>query len=354
MKKLLLFLLLCFTPLLFAENGSKSLFLSYEELPSKLYVGQLVPLKIKAIVTNPQFDTINAQFGKAIGTEVTNPNSKWELLETNTYETTFNVKILAASAQIPSITVNLMSKNQSIEKEVLMIAPLQAIQLKKEPSFSNVLAKTLSINKYKTTSYDTKNVMIVLEIEATGANLKDFNLSQIQKNGVDSYSENNGTQKIYYYAIIPNYQKTFEFTYFDLLGNKFHKISLPVVIENEEVSAQVGINPKESVFEFYKSVAYAVGGVLFFLHFLRKRKLIFFLPVVAFGLLFFLDQNPLNNVQLKANSILTILPSERSTIFFTSTQNAQVEKLAEYEDFIKVLLPDGKVGWTKRENIIKN
>ncbi len=354
MKKLLFYLFLCFIPLMAEDSSPKSLFLSYDDLPSKLYVGQVVPLKIKAIVTHPQFDGISSQFGKAVGGEIINPNSKWERLENTTYEATFYFKISSPTSQVPAIVVNVLSKNQVIEKDTLVIAPLQAIVLKKDPLFSNVIAKTLSVNKYKSTSYDTKNAMIVLEIEATEANLKDFNLSQVQKNGIDSYSEANGIQKIYYYAIIPNYQKTFEFTYFDLLENKLHKISLPIVIESEEVSAQVGINPKESIFEFYKSVAYGIGAVLFFLLFIRKRRVIYFIFMGIFALLFFLDQNPLNMVQLKAGSTLTILPTERSTIFFTSEQTSGAEKLAEYEGFVKILLPDGKIGWTKRENIVKN
>jgi hypothetical protein len=358
MKKLFTLLVLFLLPLFAVEeentHGSKSIFLSYQELPSKIYVGQLLPIKIQAIITHTKFDTISMQFGKSTSSEIINPNTKWQSLGNNTYETTCYFKIKATSLQLPSLHVNLLSKNQPIEKETLEIAPLQAISLKKEPLFSNVIAQTLSINKYKTTSFDAKNAIIVLEIEANQANLKDFNLSQIPKNGIDSFSENGTTQKIYYYAIVPNYQKTFEFTYFDLPSNKFHKISLPIVIESEEVSTQLGLNPKESIFEFYKSVGYGIGAILFFLLFIRKRKLIFFLGMTLFATLFFVDQNPLNNVELKQNSSLMILPTERSTLFFTSNQALHVEKLAQRGDYVKVLLPDGKIGWTKHENIIKH
>ena len=49
-----------------------------------------------------------------------------------------------------------------------------------------------------------------------------------------------------------------------------------------------------------------------------------------------------------------ILPMERSTVFFTSDKVLDIEKLGDREGYIKILLPDGKIGWTERENIIKN
>ncbi|MCD8477407.1 MAG: hypothetical protein LRY68_05430 [Sulfurospirillum sp.] len=70
--------------------------------------------------------------------------------------------------------------------------------------------------------------------------------------------------------------------------------------------------------------------------------------------LYFLDQNPLNHVKLKVGSNIKILPMEHSTIFYTSEKILDVEKLGEREEYIKILFPDGKIGWTERENISKN
>lgn len=364
MKKNLLFLLLCtffFLPLYaqeeesaFAPASAKSIFLSYDEAPSKLYVGQIFPLRVKAIIANKQFDDILTLFAQSSSADILNPDAKWQNSGNSTYENIFYFKLKATSSKLPLLHVNLVAQGQTLESETLEIPMLNAVQLKKEPLFSNVIAQNLSIIKYKTTTFDAKNAIIVLEIEANQANLRDFHLSGIAKNGVDSFSENGTTQKAYYYAIIPNYQKTFEFTYFDLPSNKFLKISLPVVIESEEVSTQLGLNPKESIFEFYKNIAYGALAVFFFLAFVRRRKMIYFLLMVIFVALFILDRNPLNNVELKSNSTLMILPTERSTVFFTNTQTLQVEKLAEHEKYVKILLPDGKIGWTERENIIKH
>jgi len=361
MKKLFMLWALCalFSLSAFAQqdNGtftsSESLFLSHEELPSKLYVGQVLPITLKAIVANPKAHSIDTAFEASKNAVLLNPNAPWESLGNSTFQTTFYVHLKAATPSLPKITVSLLSNKIAFESTSLVIPTPNVISLKKEPFFSNVIAQSLSVLKYKTTTFDAKNAIIVLEIEANHANLKEFHLSGIPKNGVDSYSENGMTQKIFYYAIIPNYQKTFEFTYFDLPSNKFKKLTLPVTIESEEVSTQLGLNPKESIFEFYKNISYGVLSVLFLLLFLRRRRVIYFIAMALFATLFFLDKNPLNQVELKSNSNLMILPTEHSTIFFTSKENVKVEKLAQRLHYTKILFPDGMIGWTNSENIIK-
>jgi hypothetical protein len=360
MKKLFILWIVCIFFSLNAvaqqENGafvsSESLFLSYEDLPSKLYTGQVFPVTLKAIVTHPEAHTIETTFEPSTHAVILNPNAQWESLGKSTFQTTFYIHLKAVTTALPKITVSLFSNKTSLESTSLLIPIPNVVNLKKEPFFSNVIAQNLSVLKYKTTTFDAKNAIIVLEIEANQANLKEFHLSGITKNGVDSYSENGTTQKIFYYAIIPNYQKSFEFSYFDLPSNKFKKLSLPVTIENEEVSTQLGLNPKESIFEFYKNIAYGALSVLFLLLLLKRRRVLYFIGMAVFATLFFLDKNPLNQVELKSNSTLMILPTERSTIFFTSKENVKVEKLAQRLHYTKILFPDGMIGWTNSENII--
>lgn len=316
-------------------------------------MGQVFPLRVKAIVAQNRFDGLNAKFPAVNGLTVKNPEATWESIGNSTFQATFYLSLKSPSVQLPPLHVTLFSKGTPVEGEKLDLPLVNAIKLKSDPLFSNVLAQSLSINKYKTTSFDPKNAMIVLEIDATMANLKDFSLSGIVKSGIDSFSENDVSQKIYFYAIIPNYQKTFEFSYFDLQLDRFNKISLPIIIENDDVSTQLGLNPKESIFEFYKNIAYGVGALIFFLAFIRRRKISFLILMTLFIALFVWDKTPLNKVELKSNSSLMILPTEHSTIFFTSTQALEVEKLAEREKYTKVLLNDGKIGWTNNENIRK-
>ncbi|MBP1680811.1 MAG: putative periplasmic protein [Proteobacteria bacterium] len=356
---LLLLSLALLVPAFAAEESaflghSKSLFLSVEETPSKVYVGQVFSIKLKAIVANDKIDGLGNTFSSATGVDVLNPQNPWERSRDNTYYNTFYFKINSKTAVMPRLSVSLVERQEALESEIITLNTPQLIQLKADPFFSNVIAQSLTINKHKTTTFDAKNVIIVLEIEATAANLKDFKLSGIAKSGIDSFSDNGTSQKIYYYAILPNYQKSFDFTYFDLGSNKFNKITLPMSIESDEVSTQLGLNPKESIFEFYKTVGYGILSFIFFIILLKRRKWYYFVLSLIFLALFFLDQNPLNNAKLKSNSTIMILPMERSTVFFTSDKILDIEKLGERDNYIKILLPDGKIGWTDRENIIKN
>ena len=336
------------------SGHSKSLFLSVEETPSKVYVGQVFSVKIKAIVANDKIDGFSNSFSGANGVEVLNPQNPWERSVDNTYYNTFSFKINSKTAVMPRLNVTLFQRQEALESEVVTLNIPQLVQLKTDPFFSNVIAQSLTVNKHKTTTFDAKNVIVVLEIETTGANLKDFSLSGIAKSGIDSFPDNGTSQKIYYYGIVPNYQKSFDFTYFDLPTNKFNKITLPMTIESDEVSTQLGLNPKESIFEFYKTIGYGVLAFIFFIIFIKRRKWYYILLSLIFLALFFLDQNPLNNAKMKSNSTIRILPMERSTVFFTSDKVLDIEKLGERDNYIKILLPDGKIGWTERENIIKN
>jgi hypothetical protein len=357
---LLVLSLAFFAPAFAAEESafsgnSKSLFISVEEIPSKVLIGQIFPIKIKAIVANNKMDVLSTTFSGANAVEVINPQSPWERSRDNTYFNTFYFKISSKTATMPRLSVSIVQQQEALESDIIVLnLPAQLVQLKTDPFFSNVIAQSLSVNKYKTTTFDAKNVIVVLEIEATGANLKDFALSGVAKSGIDSSSDTGTSQKIYYYAIVPNYQKSFDFTYFDLTTNKFNKITLPMTIENDEVSTQLGLNPKESIFEFYKTVGYGVLSFIFFVILIKRRRWYYLVLSLIFLALFFLDQNPLNNAKLKSNSSIMILPMDHSTVFFTSDKILDIEKLGDRENYIKILLPDGKIGWTDRENIIKN
>lgn len=336
------------------SDQAKSLFVSIEEAPSKVYNGQIFPIKVKAIVAKEDIDDLVTIFSESKSAEVINPDSKWQPIGNKTYENVFYFKIKSTPHALPNFSINVLVNREIVESERVVLPNINVVLLKKDPIFSNVIADALQVKKYKTTTFDSKNLIIVLELEAIRSNLRDFSLSGIAKNSVDSFTDNFPVQKAYYYAIIPNYQKTFEFTYFDLPTNKFVKTTLPVVIETSEVSTQIGLNPKESIFEFYKTIAYGVAAFLFFIIFLKRRSFFYLLIALIFLALFFLDKNPLNDVKLKENSSVMILPTEKSTIFFTTNKALQVEKLGQRDNYIKILLPDGKIGWTQSENIIKN
>ncbi|MDD3463641.1 MAG: hypothetical protein PHW07_08425 [Sulfurospirillaceae bacterium] len=333
---------------------SKSLFLSCEASPAKAYVGEVFPVRIKAIISDENFDDITNNFSPNKYIEITNPEAKWQWYSDNIFYNTFYIKAKSQNVTPPTLNVSVLSGEKIIETEQISFPPVKIFQLKKDKYFSNVIAESLVVKKDKTTVYDEKNLIIVLEIEATNSNLKDFSLEWVVKDNIDSFLDTSPVQKIYYYAIIPKHQQNFEFTYFDTKTNKYIKNTISVVLDSDEVSTQIGLNPKESSFQLYKSMSYAILAGIIFLIFLKRRKFIYLLFSIAFTMLFFFEKTHLNAVVIAENTNVMILPTAKSSVFYTTEKSLHVEKLGQKNGYIKILLPNSKIGWVKETNVVKN
>ena len=71
------------------QNYAKSIFLSVAQIPQKVYVGQVFPIKVKAIVAHSNIDTLSTAFSTPNGIEIINQQSPWVVSSNNTYENTF-------------------------------------------------------------------------------------------------------------------------------------------------------------------------------------------------------------------------------------------------------------------------
>jgi len=362
MKKLLV-LLFCFTTIISAQSmydtnknnetnsstisspKAQSIFLSYENIPSKVYVGELFPIKVKAIIANDNFEDISSNFQDSQNLEIINPNAKWKWFSDNIFYNTFYMKANDISAKLPSLNLDIYQNSYKIDSGTLQAKTPNIIKLNGTRQFSGVIAKSLKIKKHKTTQFDDKSYIIVLEIEAEEANLKDFNLKWVTRDGIDSSSSNLPYFKIYYYAIIPDFTKNFIFTYFNRNSNKFEKISIPIVVADEKISTQIDLNPAESSLQIYKDGTYAIVTLILLLLFIRRRKIAYIIfLIILIGLVAY-DKNPLNSVKIDKGSNIKILPTKKSTIFYKTNRTLYAQKLDVKDNFIKILLPNGKIGW---------
>ena len=336
------------------QPDSKSIFLSYEETPKRVYVGEVFTIKVKAIIATDEFEELKTSFYNQQNLELLNPNSNWKWFSDNIFYNTFYFKADSTDANLPDIELSIYHNDKKLESEVLKAQDIDIVKLNGTKFFSGVIAESLNVKKYKTTQFDDKNYIIVLELLAKNSNLKDFKLKWVIRDGIDSQEENLPFYKIYYYAIIPDYTKKFDFTYFNSIKNKFEKISLPVVVTDDKISTQIDLNPAQSSLQVYKDTLYGIIAISLLILLIRRKKVIYLLMLIGLVALFVYDKNPFNSIKIEKGTHIKILPTQKSTVFYITNRILYASKLDKKGKYTKVLLPNGKIGWIKDKNDSKN
>ncbi len=327
------------------------IFLSYIQKPDRVYVNQIFKVKIKAIIAINSFDKLDTAFKKAINSKVINPKNPWKKLDKHIYTNEFYIKATSKNALLPIVSVYILKNGKKIAIKSLKPFELEIIQLKKDDIFSGVVASDLKVTKSKTTKFDKKSNILVMEIEAKEANIRDFKVQNSIKDGIDSYKINLPNSKIFYFAIIPKSQKEFIFSYFNTHKNRFEKLTIPLKLLDEDTSTQLGLNPKASKISMYKNIALVVVALLSLIIFIFRRKIIYLLIFVAIAIYLYMFYNPLDTVVLQKDTKIRILPTYNSTIFHITDKKVLAEKLNSTKEYVKVLLPNDKIGWVKKGDI---
>jgi len=335
-------------------GDKQNIFISYEKLPSNIIVNQQFSIKVKAIVTTKNFDEIKNRIIPQKNFKVLNSDENWTKKDDYRYYKTFYLRAKKNSAIFPQIFFELHKNKKLIASQKFPDVKLNIIALHTGKYFSNIVANSIDVIKVKTTKFDEKNLMVVLEIVAKNANLKDFKLSWVIRDGIDSFVDNFPMSKIYYYAIVPKYTNKFVFTYFNIAQNKLTKKSINLVIDNEEVSTQSDLNPQDSSFSLFKNITYGSLAIILLLIFFKRRRIIYLLFFIILIILLFYNINPLGNIFISKNSKIYILPTKNSTIFYITPNKTEAQRLNKRENYIKIILPNKKIGWVKDKNVIKN
>ncbi len=332
----------------------QTIFLSYENLPGRVFVGQIFPIKVKALIATENFDEIKNNIIQNNSVQTLNASDKWKWQNNELFYKTFYFKVVDKNATFPQISLDLYQDNQLTDSQIFPPLTLNIINLNADKYFSNVIASSLEIIKSKTTKFDEKNLITVLEIQAENSNLKDFKLTTVIRDGIDSATYNVPESKIYYYAIIPKHTENLTFSYFNTEKNSFEKLNVKIIIDDDQVSTQSNLNPTDNNFKLYKNITYGVVILLLLILLLRRRKLVYFLLLsVSIGL-FFLNMNPLSSIKIASNTKVLILPTKNSTVFFVTPRIIYVQKIKKIDHYIKIILPNGKIGWIKDSNVIEN
>lgn len=326
--------------------------LKISKMPKKIFSNQKFSISLTAQISNENFDAIQTEFVNHSNLDILNKESEWTFKESGVYTNTYIFRASNSSFVMPTLSIKLFSGDVQYSMVNINIDYPTFVDIGPRPSmFSNLICDEIKILSVKTKGFDNKNTITVFEIRTTNGNLNDFRLKNISDQGIEVIKEEDGIGEMTYFAIMPSYRKELEFDYFNSKENSYKKITVPLTLEDDAVSTQTDLNPKDSSFYFYKIYFYIFMIALLIAFFLYKKcKIIIFIALIPLYLLYDLTLNNDKGV-LKTSSNIYILPTENSTVFKTTEEEVKVEIINESENFIKVIFPDKQIGWAKKNDL---
>ncbi|MCW1360401.1 SH3 domain-containing protein [Campylobacter sp. US33a] len=315
--------------------------------------------EVFAIVLNAQTNE-NTDFDFLVELEKTddliflNPDLKW-IKNGNTYTATLWFQAKTSNANLSKISVFLSRNKEVFQEASLLINPIKFEKVDSDKNYSHIVADSLNVGKVKTSYFDDKNVIMMVELNATNANLQNFNIANITKQGIENFKGDYNASSAFYFAVFSPSKSNFEFSYFNTQTMKLETINLKVEISEESISTQSDLNPRSNSLVFYKQIALWILTFICIAIFIFKKKFI----ILGLGIIFliwsFLINSNTQTAILKANSRAKILPTSQSTYFYTNTQEERVEILNTRDNnYTKVIFSNGKIGWVENENLRKD
>ena len=331
-----------------------TLVLTSEEYAQNFYIGEVFSIELYAkTLEDTEFD-FNISLIKNESLNFLNPKSPFEKISNDTYKNTLWFEAKDANANLEEIIVEMLRNEQVFQKASLKINPIRFHSPKKDNIFSHIVASSLDVKQVNTSYFDEKNVFMILELNATNANLKGFFVNGVQKQGIENYKGDFNVSKAFYYAIFPANKDHFEFSYFNKEDKKLESFDIKLQISDDEISTQSDLNPTNKDFNAYKQYAlWALAFILALFFVFKRNYFILAFALLSFALSFLVDTNTHNGL-LKANARIKILPTEPSTYFYTTSTQEEVEILGKRENYIKILLRNGKIGWANEVDLLKN
>ena len=334
----------------------KELLLKATNVPKNVVIGEIFSVEIVADTQNDFEFEFETQLYETNIKWLNKKNFQWIKSEDNKYVGTFYLEATSIDAKTLKVSLDLKRNGENYQNSSINIFLPKLKELRSDENYNHIVADNLEVKKFKTTKFDDINNIMVVEIYGNNVDLSAFNIENktILKQGVDTINGDFNSQSAYYFAVFKPNKKSLDFNYYNLKKAKFESFSLPVSVEDDDVSTQIGLNPKQSEFSTYKDVTIYSCAVIFMLLAIWRRRLSYFFVAAIFIALGIYTYNPFGKAVLKPDISVSILPTKNSTIFYTSHKNENVEILDTKGDYSKILFADGKIGWVKKDNLVKN
>lgn len=343
--KLLLLLLVLFSSLI----ANKVIYFSYDKVPARVVKGEIFPITLKTLSTVENFYDINYSFSNYSGIDILTSVAQREKKGKYFYDT-FYLLSTQKHSKLPDIEASLIAEHEYNSTKILGNT-LNTIELNPKENFSNIIANNLEIVEYKTTSYDEKHNIVVFVASASNADITAMHFSNVLKQGIESATESYLESRITYFLVIDKKIEFFSFTYFNLLKNKFSHLSIPIIVDDDSVTTQSDLKPKDHSHEALKIEIAAVIALLALIFTLVRRKFVYVIFIIIPLIYISLLALPEKEICIKEGSNIYLLPVSNGTIFETTSSDYYLQKEGSVKKFIKVKLKNQKIGWVRNEDI---
>jgi len=338
-------LLLLFISSLYAN---KVIYLSYDKIPTRIIQGEIFTVTLKALSTVKDFDDISYQFSNAEGVDILDDTPIREQKGKFLYDT-FHLLATSNVVKLPDVNASLIA-SQEYNSTFIQGQKLNVIRLNPKSNFSNIIANNLQLNDYKTTSYDNKHNIIVFVLSGENTNIDAMHFKNVYKQGKESSKNSYLTSKITYFVVIDKRDEHFSFTYFNLLKNSFEPIDIPVIVDDDSVTTQSDLKPRDQSHDIQKMYVAATIAILgFILIVIRRKGIYLFFIFLPLGYILYLAI-PQKEICIKKGAKIHLLPVDNGTIFETVQAQYSLPKEGQTERYIKVKLNNNRIGWVKNED----
>lgn len=338
------------------EVQSKLVYIKSEIVnPSELhYIGEIMAVKYSVLILE-ESQVRSIGFLETNGVSIQEGDSAFEKLDDGTLEKIIYIKITDKNFTLPRLEV-IVENEHSSDVSVSNDIPGKAINLQtNHPTFSGVVAQSLNIRNYTVRQYDDKNNIIIIDFDAELANLEDFKIPNLKKQGFESFNSITTRSNGIFYVILSNQVSTLDFEYFDLNSQSYKQEHIKNVANHANISINQEIAPINKVLIFKNIIILVISFALFVAFFIRKIPLKVRIALLVLGVLLLvfviISVNDKERGVITQDSYARILPTTNSTIIAKIPANTEVQIISKHNDYIKILTPENKTGWIKKENL---
>ena len=211
--------------------ASKSLYLSYNKIPTNIYKNQKFEVVVKALITTNDFDSLATTFSNSSNITILNPKNPWRKVTNDTYENSYFFKVKQGNFKFPEISIVLMNGSAMIDSSELSAPVIRYSDIGKgDERYSGVIADDIFLKAYKTKQYNNKEALTIVDIDAINSNLEDFKIKDVEEQGVSAIKENNEKQNLVYYFVTPIYKKKIIITYYNTKTKSLKDFTIPLLL----------------------------------------------------------------------------------------------------------------------------